>query len=77
MLNRTLSYMMQIILTHIPIECWVVDHKINNDNGYAQRIAFSEHAQSIPTNMHLYRTIGILGMHRYLSMHVEYLRSNK
>ena len=36
--------------------------KINNDNGHAHRTSLSGHAQFIPTNRHLLRTIGMLGM---------------
>ena len=33
------------------------DLKISNDNGHAHRTSFSGHAQSIPTNRHVHRTI--------------------
>ena len=33
------------------------DLKINNDNGHAYRTSLSGHAQSIPTNRHLHRTL--------------------
>ena len=35
--------------------------KISNDNGHVQRTPFIGHAQSIPTNRHVHRTIGHTG----------------
>ena len=37
------------------------DPKINNGNGHAHRTSLSGHAQSIPNNRHLHRTIGYTG----------------
>ena len=34
------------------------DLKISNDNRHVQRTYFSRHAQSIPINRHVHRTIG-------------------
>ena len=35
----------------------IPDLKISNDNGHVDRTSFSGHAQSIPTNRHVHRTI--------------------
>ena len=43
-------YMMKVILTHTPIECRVVNPTTT-----------PWHAQSIPTNRHVHRTIGHIG----------------
>ena len=44
--------------------------KINHDNGHAHRTSFSGHAQSIPTNRQVHRTIGHTG-HAQTSEHVH------
>ena len=38
------------------------DLKIINDDGHVHRTSLCGHAQSIPTNRYLYRTIGHKGM---------------
>ena len=37
------------------------DLNINNDNGHAYRTSLNGHAQSIPTNRYMHRTIGHTG----------------
>ena len=44
--------------------------KINNDNEHVHRTSLSGHAQSIPTNRHLHRTLGHIG-HALNSEHVH------
>ena len=39
----------------------ILDLKINNDNEHTHTTFLSGHAQSIPTNRHLHRTIGHTG----------------
>ena len=45
------------------------DLKINNDNGHVHRTSFSGHAQSIPTNRHMHRTLG----HAWQAMNLEHV----
>ena len=53
---------------HSPIN--TPDLKISNDNGHANRTFFSGHAQSIPTNKHVHRTLGHI-WHAQNSEHVH------
>ena len=45
------------------------DLKINNDNGHVHDMSLSGHAQSIPTNRHLHRTL----MHTGHALNSEYV----
>ena len=45
------------------------DLKISNANWHIYRTSFHRHAQSIPTNMHVHRTIGHIG-HAQASEHL-------
>ena len=46
------------------------DLKISNDSGHMHRTSFSGHAQPIPTNRHVHRTIGHIG-HAQTSKHLH------
>ena len=51
------------------------DLKINSSNGHAHRTYISGHAQSIPTNRHVHRTLGHTG-HALNSEHAHRTSKN-
>ena len=62
----SIPYMMKVILTHI-LKAIL---KVINDSGHAHRTCFTLHAQPIPTNRHVHKTIGHIG-HAQTSEHVH------